>query len=32
LEDIIKMLYRHDQIHLRDLRRLLKPDAAEPKG
>jgi DinB superfamily len=26
LEDIIKMLYRHDQIHLRDLRRLLNPD------
>jgi uncharacterized protein (TIGR03083 family) len=32
LEDIIKMLYRHDQIHLRDLRRLLKPDAADPAG
>jgi hypothetical protein len=26
VEDIIKMLYRHDQIHLRDLRRLLKPE------
>ena len=29
MEDIIKMLYRHDQIHLRDLRRLLKPDPAQ---
>jgi hypothetical protein len=29
LEDMIKMLYRHDQIHLRDLRRLLKPDMGE---
>jgi hypothetical protein len=29
VEDIIKMLYRHDQIHLRDLRRLLKPDTGE---
>lgn len=29
LEDMIKMLYRHDQIHLRDLRRLLKPEAGE---
>jgi hypothetical protein len=32
LEDIIKMLYRHDQIHLRDLRRLLKPEAGEIAG
>jgi hypothetical protein len=32
LEDIIKMLYRHDQIHLRDMRRLLKPEAGEPAG
>ncbi len=32
VEDIIKMLYRHDQIHLRDLRRLLKPDAGERMG
>ena len=32
LEDIIKLLYRHDQIHLRDLRRLLKPDGAERMG
>ncbi len=32
VEDIIKMLYRHDQIHLRDLRRLLKPDAADRMG
>jgi len=32
LEDIIKMLYRHDQIHLRDLRRLLKPEAGEIVG
>ena len=29
LEDMIKMLYRHHQIHLRDLRRLLKPDPGE---
>jgi hypothetical protein len=29
LEDMIKLLYRHDQIHLRDLRRLLKPEAGE---
>jgi hypothetical protein len=29
LKDMIKMLYRHDQIHLRDLRRLLKPEAGE---
>jgi hypothetical protein len=32
LEDMIKMLYRHDQIHLRDLRRLLKPEAGEIAG
>jgi hypothetical protein len=32
LEDIIKMLYRHDQIHLRDLRRLLKPEPGELQG
>jgi len=32
LEDIIKMLYRHDQIHLRDLRRLLKPGLDERMG
>jgi hypothetical protein len=32
LEDMIKMLYRHDQIHLRDLRRLLKPDTGERMG
>ena len=32
LEDMIKMLYRHDQIHLRDLRRLLKPEPGESLG
>jgi hypothetical protein len=32
LEDIIKMLYRHNQIHLRDMRRLLKPEAGELPG
>jgi hypothetical protein len=32
LEDMIKMLYRHDQIHLRDLRRLLKPEPDESPG
>ncbi len=31
-EDMLKMLYRHDQIHLRDLRRLLKPETSEQKG
>ncbi len=32
VEDMIKMLYRHDQIHLRDLRRLLKPEPGELPG
>jgi hypothetical protein len=28
-EDMLKLLYRHDQIHLRDLRRLLKTATGE---
>lgn len=30
LEEIIKLLYRHNQIHQRDVRRLLSPGAGEP--
>ncbi len=29
VEDMVKLLYRHDQIHLRDLRRLLGSEAGE---